>query len=132
MIYSSPTQILVCTKKIFLQLKSLQNSKKIWMAEYINVATGKNVARILETSKIIGGALRLSGSVQSLDPEVQENIKERIFLQRFDGFGFISIRNRCNSYSEIILGLPGDSKTKHFNTVKTVIEAGLITFIYFS
>ena len=60
-----------------------KTQEKYGWPNYINVATGKNVKhRILETSKIIGGALRLSGSVQSLDPKVQENIKEKIFLQK--------------------------------------------------
>ena len=53
---------------------SLTQERYGW-PEYINVATGKNKKeRVLEASTILGGALRLSGSVQSLDKEVLENI----------------------------------------------------------
>ena len=44
--------------------------------QYINVATGKNhKERVLEAASLIGGALRLSGSVQTLDAQVLTNIK---------------------------------------------------------
>ncbi len=111
---------------IFVAKELAKTQKKYGWPEYINVATGKNVKhRILETSKIIGGALRLSGSVQSLDPKVQENIKRNnISAQGLMDLALSASEIGANSYSEIILGLPGDSKKAHFNTVKTVIEAG--------
>lgn len=50
--------------------------KKNGYPKYINVATGKNrKEKVLESAKILSGALKLAGSVQSLDPKVQENIK---------------------------------------------------------
>ena len=111
---------------IFVAKELARTQKEYGWPEYINVATGKNVKhRILETSKIIGGALRLSGSVQSLDPEVQENIKRKnISAEGLMDLALSASEIGANSYSEIILGLPGDSLKKHFNTVKTVIEAG--------
>ncbi len=45
---------------------------------YINVATGKNhKERVLEAARILKGALRLAGSVQSLDEQVLANIKRK-------------------------------------------------------
>lgn len=93
--------------------------------EYINVATGKNrKERVLEAARLINGALRLSGAVQSLDPEVLKNIKRG----NIDAKGLMALALEAdaigaNSYSEIILGLPGDTLEAHFNTIKTIIEA---------
>lgn len=110
-----------------------KTQEKYGWPNYINVATGKNVKhRILETSKIIGGALRLSGSVQSLDPTVQENIKRKnISAEGLMDLALSASEIGANSYSEIILGLPGDSKKAHFNTIKTVIEAGFNSLYLF-
>ena len=70
---------------------SLTQERYGW-PEYINVATGKNKKeRVLEASTILGGALRLSGSVQSLDKEVLGNIKGNAlkaidFVKKIDTF----------------------------------------------
>ena len=81
---------------------------------------------MLEASRLIDGALRLSGSVQSLDPEVLENIKRANI--NADGLMDLALRASevgANSYSEIILALPGDSKVKHFKTVFEKLVARL-------
>ncbi len=99
--------------------------KKYGYPEYINVATGKNhKERVLDAARLINGALRLSGAVQSLDKQVLENIKR----DNIDEQGLMSLALEAsdigaNSYSEIILGLPGDTLTAHFETIKKVIEA---------
>ena len=33
----------------------------------------------------------------------------------------------ANTYSEVILGLPGDTKEKHFQTLKTLVESSFTT-----
>ena len=35
----------------------------------------------------------------------------------------------ANTYSEVILGLPGDTKEKHFSTLKTLVESSFYNFI---
>ena len=101
--------------------------------EYINVATGKNAKeRVLEASRIIDGALRLSGSVQSLDRGVLENIRRANISA--DGLMDLALKAGeigANTYSEIILALPGDSRQAHFETVRTVIEAGFTNVYLF-
>ncbi len=101
--------------------------------EYINVATGKNQKeRVLEASRIIDGALRLSGSVQSLDPTVLENIKrENIDAEGLFELGLRSEELGANTYSEIILALPGDSLDAHMSTVRTVMNAGFTNIFLF-
>ena len=94
--------------------------------EYINVATGKNAKeRVLKAATIIEGALRLSGSVQSLTPEVLKNIKrENIDVEALYELGLKSGETGANTYSEIIMCLPGETLESHFQTIKNVIESG--------
>ncbi len=94
--------------------------------EYINVATGKNSKeRVLEASRIVKGAMRLSGSVQSLDPDVLENIKRKnISAEGLMELGLGAADAGANSYSEIILALPGDSLEAHYKTIQTIMDGG--------
>ena len=97
--------------------------------KYINVATGKNKKeRVLEAAKIVNGAMKLAGSVQSLDPEVQENIKRKnISSDQIVDMALKSSEIGANTYSEVILGLPGDTLDKHFATLKTLVESDFTT-----
>jgi radical SAM superfamily enzyme YgiQ (UPF0313 family) len=94
---------------------------------YINVATGKeNKQAVLKVSEILKGALRVAASVQSTDEEVLEAIRRRnvpsaIIAQMAEQSRLIG----ANTYSEIILGLPKDSKQKFLKSVKDMIELDL-------
>jgi radical SAM superfamily enzyme YgiQ (UPF0313 family) len=94
--------------------------------EYINVATGKNhKERVLEAASVINGALRLSGSVQSLDEVVLKNIKRsNIDATQIIDLALGASKIGANSYSEIILGLPGDTFEGHMRTTRLIVEAG--------
>lgn len=94
--------------------------------EYINVATGKNQKeRVLDAARLVRGAIRLSGSVQSLDQSVLENVKRaNISPEALMQLAMDAADVQANSYCEIILALPGETKASHFQTLKTVIEAG--------
>lgn len=100
--------------------------KKCGYPEYLHTATGKNQKeRVLEVARLVGGALRLSGSVQTLDPAALENIKRK----NIAGDDLMSLAMHAadvdaNSYSELILALPGETKEAHYKTLRTVIEAG--------
>jgi radical SAM superfamily enzyme YgiQ (UPF0313 family) len=93
--------------------------------EYINVATGKNKKeRVLEAARIINGALRLSGSVQSLDETVLTNIKRaNIRVDQIIDLALNASQIGANSYSEIILGLPGDTLERHLRSIRTILDA---------
>lgn len=93
--------------------------------DYINVATGKNQKhRVLEAAKLVNGAMRLSGSVQSLDQEVLENIeRDNINAAEIMDLALSASEIGANSYSEIILALPGDTRERHFRTIRSIIEA---------
>jgi radical SAM superfamily enzyme YgiQ (UPF0313 family) len=93
--------------------------------EYINVATGKNnQERVLECARLINGALKLSGSVQSLDPHVLRNIKrDNISEQQLIQLALEAREAGANVYSEIILGLPGDTPEAHYQTIEKIMDA---------
>ena len=110
--------------------KALRRAQNIHgYPRYINVATGKNKKeRVLEVAKIVNGAMKLAGSVQSLDETVLENIKRsNIGADQIMDLGKSADAVGANSYSEIILGLPGDTKEAHFATLKTLVDASFNT-----
>lgn len=93
--------------------------------EYIQCDTGKNnKPRVLNAARLVKGAIRLSGSVQTLDLQVLKNIKR----SNISGDGLLQLAIEAaeidaDSRSEIILGLPGESLQTHFQTINTVINA---------
>ncbi|MBL8700144.1 MAG: B12-binding domain-containing radical SAM protein [Alphaproteobacteria bacterium] len=102
-----------------------EKQKRLNYPEYINVATGKNhKERVLEAAAMINGALRLSGAVQSLDETVLKNIKRsNINVEQIMDLALAASRIGANSYSEVILGLPGDTVERHLKTIRTIVEA---------
>lgn len=106
-----------------------EEQKKNGYPKYINVATGKNrKEKVLESAKILNGALKLAGSVQSLDGEVQKNIKRsNISSDAIMEMALNANEIGANSYSEVILGLPGDSFDSHVKTLKTLVDANFNT-----
>jgi radical SAM superfamily enzyme YgiQ (UPF0313 family) len=99
--------------------------KRYGYPEYINVATGKNrKERVLEAARIINGALRLSGSVQSMDESVLTNIKRsNINVNEIMELALRASEIGANSYSEIILGLPGDTVERHLRSIRIIVDA---------
>jgi hypothetical protein len=70
--------------------------------------------------------------VQSLDPLVLKNIKrDNISADGLMDLALQASEIGANSYSEIILGLPGDSREKHYYTVRTVMDAGFTNLYLF-
>jgi radical SAM superfamily enzyme YgiQ (UPF0313 family) len=93
---------------------------------YINTSTGKNQKeRIIECAEILNGTMRVAASVQSLDKDVLKNIKRSNISES----ELVAISERLsggisNTYSEIILSLPGDTTEKHLSSVNKCIDAG--------
>jgi radical SAM superfamily enzyme YgiQ (UPF0313 family) len=80
--------------------------------QYINTSTGKNnKIRVIEVSDNMGGALRIAASVQSLDDDVLSKIaRKNISHDEMVGMSQSLQSGKANTYSELILGLPGDTK----------------------
>ena len=102
-----------------------EEQKKTGYPKYISVTTGKNKQdRILEAAKIVNGAMKITGSVQSLDPEILENVsRKNISSSQIVDMALQSSEIGTHSFSEVILGLPGDTTQKHFSTLKTLVDS---------
>ena len=94
--------------------------------EYIQCDTGKNnKPRVLSAARLVKGAIRLSGSVQTLDSEVLKNIKRsNISGESLMELAVEAAEIDADSRSEIILALPGESLKSHFKTINTIVDAG--------
>ncbi len=91
------------------------------------VSTGKNQKeRIIEVADLLRGSMSVAASLQSTDSEVLANIKrsnissEALQLM-VEGANVAD----APTYTEIILGLPGDSKAKHEKSLRDVTNLGL-------
>tara|TARA_B100001750_G_scaffold65427_1_gene51963 strand:- start:642 stop:2813 length:2172 start_codon:yes stop_codon:yes gene_type:complete len=94
--------------------------------EYIQCDTGKNnKPRVLSAARLVNGAMRISGSVQTLDSDVLKNIKRsNISGDNLMELAVEAAEIDADSRSEIILALPGESLTSHFQTISTVADSG--------
>jgi radical SAM superfamily enzyme YgiQ (UPF0313 family) len=93
----------------------------------IMVATAKNQKeRIVEMARVLGDALQVGASVQSTDPEVLRLIKRsNISLDAIVKMSTRASNTGTGSFTEIILGLPGDTVGKHVKTVCDMLDAGI-------
>jgi radical SAM superfamily enzyme YgiQ (UPF0313 family) len=100
--------------------------KKYHWPEFISVNTGKNnKEKVLNAAKIVNGAMRLDGSVQTLNPETLKNIKRsNISADGLMNLALDSSEINADSRSELILALPGETKETHFETIRTILNAG--------
>ena len=94
--------------------------------EYIQCDTGKNnKPRVLSAARLVNGAMRISGSVQTLDSDVLKNIKRsNISGDNLMELAVEAAEIDADSRSEIILALPGESLKSHFQTIKTFANSG--------
>ncbi|MET8248305.1 radical SAM protein [Streptomyces sp. NPDC005202] len=92
----------------------------------VNVTTGKNQRdRVLSAVAQIPGAISLSGAVQSLDPDVLRRIaRSNIDAGKLMEIALAAQDAGTGTYSEVILALPGDSKTRHLGTLRQLVDAG--------
>jgi hypothetical protein len=95
--------------------------------EYIMCSTGKNrKERVLKCNELLNGAMRLTASVQSLDPEVLAATKrDNISL---DALMYVSDETSdtdTHAYSELILALPHDSVARHEASIDGLMKIGI-------
>ena len=92
-----------------------------------SVSTGKNKKeRVVSVAQMLGQALNVAASLQSTDENVLNNIKRaNISLEALDEMRLETGESGGDTYTELILGLPGDSKKAHIKTLKDVIDADM-------
>ncbi len=101
--------------------------KKFNYPLYIDVSIGKNSKqRIIENIEILSGSLRLGLSVQSFDEHVLRNIKrENLRISDYTDLMPSIIKSGLSTASEVILGLPGDTRESHINSLCRLIDLGV-------
>ncbi|KZZ33765.1 radical SAM protein [Oleiphilus sp. HI0117] len=92
----------------------------------ILVSTGKNQKeRVLEVASILKGSLSVAASLQTTNAEVLDNIKRaNISSDALSEIVKNAQKTESNTYTEIILGLPGDTLEAHIESLKSVVDAG--------
>lgn len=93
-------------------------------------SAGKNqTERVIDTAKILKGSWIIGAAIQSTDTEVLSNIKRsNISLDSYNQFlgAMNELNDDASTYTEIIVGLPGDSKEKHLQTLRSAVESGVV------
>ena len=102
-----------------------QIQQKIDYPHFIKCTTGKNQKnKIIDAIKKLNNTLRITMSVQSLDPEVLENVRRSNISTENMLDLYPAIKNaNLETTSEVILGLPGDSYDGHLKTLRDLIRA---------
>ncbi len=100
--------------------------KRFGWPEYFIGIQGKNRKdRVLEAASIVTGSY-LNAAVQSTDPQVLENVKrQNVSLSSMIDVAKSKESSESNSFSEVILCLPGDSKDAHFKSMLGLIDMGM-------
>jgi hypothetical protein len=92
----------------------------------VRASAGKNrPERIIEAAKILVGSWAIGSAIQSSDEQVLKNInRSNISIKAYhELMEFMNDLDKdAIRYSEIILALPGDTKAKHFKSLRYGIE----------
>jgi hypothetical protein len=101
--------------------------KRYGWPQYIRTTTGKNRSdRIIQVMRKVGGVLPMTAAVQSLNDEVMRNIKRsNIKLSAYADIQEEVRRQGMQSYGELILCLPGETKATFMKGVEDLLDAGV-------
>lgn len=101
---------------------------------YTRASTGKNRKdRISKAFRLLNGSLQFGLSVQSVDPEVLENIKrQNIKLEVITMLADEYARLGLPSNTEVIVGLPGETFKSHKFTLAKLLESGIDAVIAYN
>ncbi len=103
----------------------VEMQKKYGYPRYIHVSTGKNQKeRVIEIAKMLDGAVSMAASLQSTDPAVLKNVsRSNISISKLTAVGKLANKVEAGTYSEIILGLPGDNFEAHRQSLRDCVNA---------
>ena len=101
--------------------------KKFHWPQYIRTTTGKNKhERIIRVMETIGGVLPMTAAVQSTNPETLANIKRtNIRLDAYKEIQKAVDAQGMQSYGELILSMPGETKTSFMKSVSDLLDSGV-------
>lgn len=92
----------------------------------INAAWAKNTPnRIIDMAEILGDMVEVTMSFQSMDPVVLENIKRsNIKTSAFTELQKQFSKKGIPTTSELILGMPGETKESHLEALRVLLDMG--------
>jgi radical SAM superfamily enzyme YgiQ (UPF0313 family) len=95
--------------------------------QYIRTTTGKNKhERIIRVMRKTGGILPMTSAVQSTNPEVLANIKRsNIKLEAYAEIQKELMSTGMQSYGELILCMPGETKASFMKSVEGLLDSGV-------
>lgn len=94
---------------------------------YVRTTTGKNKhERIIRVMRKARGVLPMTAAVQSLNPEVLKNIeRSNIKLETYAEIQKELKAQGMQAYGELILCLPGETKTSFMKAIHDLLETGV-------
>lgn len=100
---------------------------KFGWPKYIRTTTGKNRAdRIIRVMRKVRGGMPMTSAVQSLNPVVLENIKRsNIKLETYAEIQKEVHAQGMQSYGELILCMPGETKASFMKAVSDLLDTGV-------
>jgi len=100
---------------------------KVQYPEYVMCSTGKNrKERVLKCNELLNHAMRLTASVQSLDPAVLKASKrDNISVEALTYVSDETSETDTHAYSELILALPNDSVGAHEASMDGLMKIGI-------
>lgn len=95
--------------------------------QYLRTTTGKNRGeRIVRVMRKVRGRLPMTSAVQSLNPQVLNNIKRsNISLSTFAEIQKEVQAQGMQSYGELILSMPGETLDSFLSAVRSLLDAGV-------
>ncbi len=94
--------------------------------KFFGLSSGINKEITIKALSVLKYRTFVAIPVQSTDSQVLENINRRnVPIEQLIGIAKDIRANNGTSFSEIILGLPGDSKEKHFKSMLDMVEADI-------
>ncbi|HEX6125586.1 MAG TPA: cobalamin-dependent protein [Pyrinomonadaceae bacterium] len=101
--------------------------KKFHWPQYIRTTTGKNKhERIISVMEKLGGVLPMTAAVQSTNPETLANIKRsNIRLDAYKEIQKAVESQGMQSYGELILSMPGETKASFMKSVSDLLDSGV-------
>ncbi|MFH1642146.1 MAG: NAD-dependent epimerase/dehydratase family protein [Nanoarchaeota archaeon] len=108
-------------------------NKKTSYPRYVGLAFAKNVPdRVIKIAELMGDMASVTASFQSLNPKVLENIKRpNMSTEHFREIQQYFNSKHIPSHSELILGLPGETKKSHADAIKSLIDfntSGIVSY----
>ena len=89
-------------------------------------STGKNnKERIIEATSILGDSYSIGMAIQSMDEKVLDNInRSNIKLDHFTAINDHLKKSGRNTVTELIIGLPGETKESFINGIRELVDGG--------